>query len=157
MSEELVAMLREERRQWEIDQAWTLHLGEDAATRYTARGDWLRSLMEEQDNLCAYCGDEMAAPGTVYANDPTRATLDHIIPRADDGPDTRENCCAACRFCNNAKGNAPVELFRSWIAYAVAKGMTPEERQHHLSLEARAYTARRLIRDRAMADKAETP
>jgi len=42
---------------------------------------------------CQYCGD----------ND--QLTIDHIIPTSRGGKNTFENCVAACRPCNNKKGN----------------------------------------------------
>lgn len=44
--------------------------------------------------MCVYCGEKKI-----------RLTLDHIVPKARGGKSTFENCVAACRECNNKKGD----------------------------------------------------
>ncbi len=45
---------------------------------------------------CQYCGRK----GTAFD-----LTLDHIVPRSRGGRSLAENLCAACRACNNRKGD----------------------------------------------------
>ncbi len=47
-------------------------------------------------NTCLYCGG-LFPDG--------KLTRDHIVPRSRGGNDTWDNCVAACRRCNHAKGN----------------------------------------------------
>lgn len=42
-------------------------------------------------------------------------TLEHIVPRRDQGPTSWENCAAACSRCNNERGSMPVERFLAQI------------------------------------------
>ena len=50
-------------------------------------------LAAEQDNLCAYCGQDLAA----------NWTIDHVFPRAAGGGDAAKNRVAACAACNMEK------------------------------------------------------
>jgi 5-methylcytosine-specific restriction endonuclease McrA len=52
---------------------------------------------------CQYCGKRKGAD---------ELTLDHIMPRAQDGHSTPENLVAACVTCNNRKGNRTPEQAR---------------------------------------------
>jgi 5-methylcytosine-specific restriction endonuclease McrA len=53
-----------------------------------------RNVIVRDNHTCAYCG--------VKTN---KLTIDHVIPRSKGGKSTFENCVAACRDCNNKKGN----------------------------------------------------
>ena len=44
---------------------------------------------------CAYCGKV----------DKKHMTVDHVLPKALGGENSWENCTAACKECNNKKGN----------------------------------------------------
>jgi 5-methylcytosine-specific restriction endonuclease McrA len=55
-----------------------------------------RTVIARDGGVCAYC------------NDPAD-TMDHIVPRAQGGPHTWENCVAACRRCNHRKGSKTPE------------------------------------------------
>ena len=66
----------------------------------------LRAFVYHRDRgKCQYCGKR---PGK---DNPL--TLDHIVPRAAGGTDRPDNIAAACRQCNQAKGDLPVEEFLS--------------------------------------------
>ena len=54
------------------------------------------ALFERDYHTCMYCGIRQN-----YAN----LTRDHLIPRSHDGRDVWSNVVAACRRCNQAKGN----------------------------------------------------
>ena len=66
----------------------------------------LRGFVYHRDGgKCQYCGKR---PGK---DNPL--TLDHIVPRAAGGTDRPDNITTACRRCNIAKGDQPVEQFLS--------------------------------------------
>jgi hypothetical protein len=52
---------------------------------------------------CAYCGQ----PG---------GTIDHIVPRSQDGADTHDNLTGACRSCNISKSSLSLLFFLLWRA-----------------------------------------
>ena len=51
------------------------------------------------------------------------ATLDHIVPRCQGGPNEPWNLVMSCQRCNTAKGNQPWEEFE-----LVARGFEPDAR-----------------------------
>ena len=57
-------------------------------------------LLEKWGRECAYCGAEQ-----------TPLEIDHIHPRSKGGSDRASNLAIACRDCNQAKGNMPLEQF----------------------------------------------
>lgn len=62
-----------------------------------------RTLFKRDKNTCQYCGkkgplDEM--------------NIDHVIPRAQGGTTTWENCVVSCLACNSAKANRTPEQAR---------------------------------------------
>lgn len=57
-------------------------------------------VLERDGFACQYCG---ATPGRA------NLTLDHVLPRAQGGETTWENCVTACRECNGRKGNRTPE------------------------------------------------
>ena len=74
----------------------------------------LRAFVYHRDGgKCQYCGKR---PGK---DNPL--TLDHIVPRAAGGTDRPDNIVAACRKCNYAKGDQPVEQFLSRRPAALAR------------------------------------
>ena len=64
----------------------------------------LRAYVYHRDGgKCQYCGKR--------PNKDNPLTLDHIVPRAAGGSDRPDNIVAACRRCNHAKGDQPVDQF----------------------------------------------
>jgi len=70
---------------------------------------------------CQYCG----AKGTIF-----ELTLDHIVPRARGGRSEPENLCAACKPCNQRKGDRtpdearmPLLASPSALRYGLDKAM----------------------------------
>jgi 5-methylcytosine-specific restriction endonuclease McrA len=59
-----------------------------------------RTLFERDHNICAYCGSKLAAK---------ILTRDHVIPTSKGGKDIWDNCVAACKTCNNWKGDKTLE------------------------------------------------
>jgi 5-methylcytosine-specific restriction endonuclease McrA len=59
-----------------------------------------RNLFKRDHSTCQYCGCQ---PGT------EELTIDHVIPRAQGGQTTWENCVLACVACNARKANRTPE------------------------------------------------
>ena len=58
---------------------------------------------------CRWCGVAVLVSGCLD-NDPRRATVDHVIPKAKGGDDRPSNRVLSCWACNQAKADkAPVE------------------------------------------------
>lgn len=67
-----------------------------------APGKRIRFEVFKRDSFqCQYCG---RTPPSVIL------TIDHIIPRADGGPDTTANYITACADCNVGKGSVRLEV-----------------------------------------------
>lgn len=49
-----------------------------------------RGVLMRDQYRCAYCGER-------------GSTIDHVVPQSLGGPDSWENCVAACGYCNNKK------------------------------------------------------
>jgi 5-methylcytosine-specific restriction endonuclease McrA len=64
---------------------------------------------------CTYCGVQMSRKAEHYAAPPGAAvqffTMDHIIPRAKGGCNDQRNLTGACRPCNEARGDMPLDEF----------------------------------------------
>lgn len=61
------------------------------------------SVIARDRHRCQYCG----VKGTVF-----ELTLDHILPRSRGGQSAPENLCAACKECNQRKGDRTPEEAR---------------------------------------------
>jgi 5-methylcytosine-specific restriction endonuclease McrA len=59
-----------------------------------------RHVYRRDNNQCQYCGEK---PGT------EELTIDHVLPRAQGGTTTWENCVLACIGCNSHKANRTPE------------------------------------------------
>lgn len=70
--------------------------GEKLARQRTKPALTNRALFERDNYQCLFCGHHFAYP---------ELTRDHIVPRSRGGRDTWENVVAACRRCNQHKGN----------------------------------------------------
>jgi 5-methylcytosine-specific restriction endonuclease McrA len=62
-----------------------------------------RNIFKRDHSTCQYCG---ARPGSA------ELTIDHVIPRAQGGTSTWENCVLACVDCNARKANRTPEQAR---------------------------------------------
>lgn len=66
------------------------------------------NVLRRDHHRCAYCGR-------------TGTTIDHVVPRAQGGRSTWENCVAACRPCNAFKADRTPEQagmrldFEGWV------------------------------------------
>ena len=56
---------------------------------------------------CAYCGTQITFRGM---------QIDHKIPLAINGEDTKENMLPACRTCRRIKGTSDIGYFRKTIS-----------------------------------------
>ncbi|MDR2127726.1 MAG: HNH endonuclease [Burkholderiaceae bacterium] len=66
-------------------------------------------LFARDRNICAYCG------GHFHESELTR---EHIVPFAQNGPDTWMNVVTACRACNHCKSDRTPEQARMPLLYA---------------------------------------
>jgi len=57
-----------------------------------------KNVLRRDEYCCQYCGKKE-----------TDLTIDHIIPKSRGGVDSWENLVAACKKCNNKKGNRTPE------------------------------------------------
>lgn len=62
-----------------------------------------KNIFKRDHSTCQYCG---VRPGT------SELTIDHVIPRAQGGTSTWENCVLACVACNARKANRTPEQAR---------------------------------------------
>jgi 5-methylcytosine-specific restriction endonuclease McrA len=74
--------------------------GDQLARQRTKPSLTNRALFERDNYQCLYCG---------HHHSYHQLTRDHIVPRSRGGKDSWENCVAACRRCNQFKGNRRVE------------------------------------------------
>ena len=72
-----------------------------------------QALFGRDRNICLYCGARFG-DGAL--------TRDHIVPSSRGGKDTWDNCVAACRRCNHAKGD---RLVHEWGRELLALPYTP--------------------------------
>lgn len=94
------------RKRAEIEQSWAIR----GMTQPEIRRSWLERHFAEQKGRCAYCTNEIKiGPGKTRLDE--RATIDHVVARANGGPDIFENTVAACQPCNVAKADLPLETF----------------------------------------------
>ena len=76
---------------------------------YKRKIPWSKKNICIRDNYtCGYCGKY----------DKNNMTVDHVVPKASGGKNTFENCVAACKPCNNRKGDRSCK----------AMGMFPKHR-----------------------------
>ena len=87
-----------------------------------------RSLFNRDHHVCAYCGDHFTTP---------HLSRDHVVPRADGGPDVWTNVVTACKSCNMKKGRKSVKESGMSLLYV------PYEPNHyeHLILQNRNILA----------------
>jgi 5-methylcytosine-specific restriction endonuclease McrA len=77
-------------------------------------------LMADQHNECYWCGTVMWHPRRLDTmpiesqDGDNRATFDHKILFSEGGKDTKENGVAACKNCNNHRGDMPFEEYEQW-------------------------------------------
>ena len=59
-----------------------------------------RAILDRDMYRCQYCLTRLTARS---------ATIDHVVPRSHGGLTTFENIVTSCEYCNNKKGNRPLD------------------------------------------------
>lgn len=76
---------------------------------WTTRAEKLRVIAywwEKQDKKCCICGQMMQPYGEMGYYRPNAATVEHLIPRRENGPNTAGNVRLAHAKCNHEAGAA---------------------------------------------------
>ena len=89
-------MLRSQRHEFPCPAVVRLVTYVDVRARRRASGGLRTKILMRDRYRCQYCG----RTGTAFD-----LSIDHILPRSRGGRTTPENLCAACRPCNNRKGD----------------------------------------------------
>ena len=86
-------------------------------------------LAAEQNHRCAYCGFVMlpqrGRKQGKRASFHREVTIDEVKPRSAGGGRSWENTVAACRWCNQYRGNVPAEVAFERIQRLVRRGTHP--------------------------------
>jgi 5-methylcytosine-specific restriction endonuclease McrA len=61
--------------------------------------------------FCYYCGCALSAEPRAQ----NQKTIDHKIPKSRGGTNHPSNVVAACRRCNEEKGNMTAAQYRQWL------------------------------------------
>lgn len=69
---------------------------------------------------CFYCNEEFIEPSKRVQNVPNMRTMDHIIPRSQDGADHYTNYVHACYTCNTVRGDT------DFIEFAITSKLARE-------------------------------
>jgi 5-methylcytosine-specific restriction endonuclease McrA len=97
-------------KEQQIEAAWASH--QRANVPAWRLQDELRTRLAEAQNWrCCYCGIRMEEN---RLGGPDRATLEHVIRKADGGCYEERNLVVACFRCNQAKGHEDNELEKIW-------------------------------------------
>lgn len=90
-------------------------------------------LSEPQNHRCCYCGHRMIEIPRQPSFTPRNAmTREHFIPRSYQGVG-KENLVAACRQCNEMRGNMDAIAFYNLLQKWFKRDETLWERWHHIS------------------------
>ena len=65
-------------------------------------------ILAKTNGHCIYCGTKLVATKNF--------SIDHVMPRCNDGDNTIENLVPACRSCNSAKRTRDLDEFRFYRA-----------------------------------------
>lgn len=86
--------------------------------------------LNETGGVCIYCGHKLDGD----------ATIDHIVPRSEGGPNEDFNKVACCAACNSAKGRLPLPIF--------ARRMSISKRRHYLNRVRELYRQGKIDEDK---------
>tara|TARA_R110002096_G_scaffold344921_2_gene537852 strand:+ start:100711 stop:101469 length:759 start_codon:yes stop_codon:yes gene_type:complete len=76
-----------------------------------------RNLFARDHNRCQYCGKHFPT---------SELSIDHVLPRSQNGPDTWENLVCACVGCNSRKGGrTPVQAHMKLIKEPIRPKRNP--------------------------------
>lgn len=97
-------------------------------------------LSEPQNHRCCYCGHTMVeVPPEAIIVPRNCMTREHVIPRSWEGIG-RENLVAACRLCNELRGNMDAIAFFNLLQKWFKRDVTLRDRWHYIShLEYRQF------------------
>jgi rubrerythrin len=70
-----------------------------------------RLVVEERKYICHLCGE----PVSMKIGTPERLSLDHIVPMARGGANTKNNVAPAHRRCNQSRSDMLLEEFDMWL------------------------------------------
>jgi len=88
-------ILKSAENTWQILLPKVIRLIKLVRTIYRTRVPFSKRNVLHRDNfVCQYCGVKQ-----------NKMTIDHVIPKSKGGATNFENCVAACRPCNNTKGD----------------------------------------------------
>lgn len=73
----------------------------------------------EQDNCCYYCGEKMNL-SMEKKRSPKKATVEHLVKKADGGTLRYENIVVACQQCNCNRGDYSVEMWKAICTTVIA-------------------------------------
>lgn len=65
---------------------------------------------------CVYCGEGIEDGATL--------SLDHLVPHCDGGSNHETNLVTACKRCNSARAERPVEVFAEAVAGYLNRDVT---------------------------------
>lgn len=81
-----------------------------------------RAIYERDDWCCLYCERDLR---DAYEDDPHAVTLDHLVPRDEDGSNRNDNLVTACLSCNSARQSRDWRIFApgatTRITWAIAQ------------------------------------
>lgn len=94
---------------------------------------------------CTYCGVQMSRRAEHYSARSDAViqffTMDHIIPRASGGCNDQRNLTGACRPCNEARKDVPLDQFIEELGDKAV--ITVEEAREMMALAQQITMARR--------------
>ena len=95
----------------------------------------LEILSERQNHRCCYCGHHMITIEKHQQERPPRnaATREHVIPKSYQGNGLEPNLVAACKLCNELRGNMEPEIFFGLQKEWFRRDPTLRERWHYIS------------------------
>jgi hypothetical protein len=68
---------------------------------------------------CIYCGSSI--------EEGAQLTLDHIVPRSENGGNSEKNLITSCRKCNDSRSNRDIGAFAAKVAGYVNSGLAGED------------------------------
>jgi 5-methylcytosine-specific restriction endonuclease McrA len=88
-------VIRNAEKTWEVFIPHVLRLVKLVRSVYRTRVPFSkRNVLHRDKFICQYCGIKQK-----------KMTIDHVYPKSRGGKTNFENCVAACKSCNNSKGN----------------------------------------------------
>jgi len=91
---------------------WHNWRARDAGADGTLTQEEVRTVFDEQEGCCAYCGE------LLYSRFDIEINIDHKTPLSRGGSGDIENIALACRRCNYRKGTKTAEEFKEDVGKA---------------------------------------